>query len=69
MFVIVLNSTHIVQDGLNNKLVYKFPNSVLLKDKYIAVSSISMYYSWFNITSSYNNNTFSYTCLKEKSFG
>jgi len=61
MFVIVLNSTHIVQDGLNNKLVYKFPNSVLLKDKYIAVSSISMYYSWFNITSSYNNNTFSYT--------
>ena len=61
MFVIVMNSTNIVQDGLNNKLVYKFPNSVVFKDKYIAVSSISMYYSWFNITSLYGNNTFTYT--------
>jgi hypothetical protein len=56
-----MNGTNIVQDGLNNKLVYKFPNSVVFKDKYIAVSSISMYYSWFNITSVYLNNTFSYT--------
>ena len=61
MFVIVMNSTHIVADGNNNKLVYRFPNSVVFKDKYIAVSSISMYYSWFNITSLYLNNTFSYT--------
>jgi len=61
MFVIVMNGTNIVQDGLNNKLVYKFPNSVVFKDKYIAVSSISMYYSWFNITSVYGNNTFTYT--------
>jgi hypothetical protein len=61
MFVIVMNGTQLVQDGQNNKLVYKFPNSVVLKDKYIAVSSISMYYSWFNITALYNNNTFSYT--------
>jgi hypothetical protein len=56
-----MNGTHIVQDGLNNKLVYKFPNSVVFKDKYIAVSSISMYYSWFNITALYLNNTFTYT--------
>ena len=61
MFVIVMNGTNIVQDGNNNKLVYKFPNSVVFKDKYIAVSSISMYYSWFNITSLYLNNTFTYT--------
>ena len=61
MFVIVMNSTNIVADGLNNKLVYKFPNSVVFKDKYIAVSSISMYYSWFNITSNYGNNTFTFT--------
>lgn len=61
MFVIVMNSTNIVQDGLNNKLIYKFPNSVMLKDKYIAVSSISMYYSWFNITSALGNNTFTFT--------
>lgn len=61
MFVIVLNQTNIVPDGQNNKLVYKFPNSVVLKDKYIAVSNISMYYSWFNITSAANNNYLTYT--------
>lgn len=61
MFVIVLNQTNIVPDGQNNKLVYRFPNSVLLKDKFIAVSNISMYYSWFNITVSSNNNTLSYS--------
>jgi len=61
MFIIVLNQTNLVPDGQNNKLVYNFPNSVNLKDKYIAVSSVSMYYSWFNITSAFSNNTFSYT--------
>ena len=61
MFVLVLNQNNLVQDGQNNKLVYKFPNSVNLTDKYIAVSSISMYYSWFNIASLYSNNSFTYT--------
>lgn len=61
MFILVLNSTNIVPDGNNNKLVYKFPNSVNLKDKFIAVVSISMYYSWFNITSIASNNYFTYT--------
>lgn len=61
MFIIVLNQTNLIPDGQNNKLVYNFPNSVNLKDKYIAVSSVSMYYSWFNITSAFSNNTFSYT--------
>lgn len=61
MFVIVLNQTNLVQDGQNNKLVYKFPNSVLFKDKYIAVSNVSMFYSWFNITASSQNNYFTYT--------
>jgi hypothetical protein len=61
MFVIVLNQTNLVPDGQNNKLVYRFPNSVSLKDKYIAVSNVSMYYSWFNITSASNNNLLTYT--------
>lgn len=61
MFVLVFNQTNIVPDGQNNKLVYRFPNSVSLKDKYIAVSNISMFYSWFNITSTSKNNTLSYT--------
>lgn len=61
MRIIVLNSSNLVQDGQNNKLVYKFPNSTLFKDNFIAVSSVNMYYSWFNITQALGNNTFSYT--------
>lgn len=61
MRVIVLNSSNLVQDGQNNKLVYRFPNSTLFKDNSIAVSSVNMYYSWFNITEALGNNTFSYT--------
>lgn len=61
MFVIVFNQTNIVPDGENNKLVFKFPNSVKFDNHYIAVSSVSMYYSWFNITSALSNNKFSYT--------
>jgi hypothetical protein len=61
MRTLVLNQSNIVQDGQNNKLVYNFPNSVLFKDSYIAVSNVSMYYSWFNISTAFSNNTFSYT--------
>jgi len=61
MFVIVLNSNNLVPDGQNNKLIYKFPNSAILTGKYIAVSSISMYYSWFNITELNQNNYFTFT--------
>ena len=61
MFVIVMNQNNIVPDGQNNKLVYRFPNSINLTNKYIAVSSISMFYSWFNILSASQNNTLSYT--------
>jgi len=63
MRTIVLNQTDIVPDGQNNKLIYKFPNSVLFKNNSIAVSSVSMYYSWFNITSALGNNTFSYSWI------
>jgi hypothetical protein len=61
MFIIVLNQSNLVQDGQNNKLIHRFPNSVNLSNKYIAVSQVNMYYSWFNITQALNNNTFTYT--------
>lgn len=61
MFILVLNQTNLVQDGLNNKLVYRFPNSVMLTNKYVAVSSISMFYSWNNISAENMNNTIYYT--------
>lgn len=61
MRTIVLNSSNLVDDGQNNKLVYNFPSSVLFKDTYVAISSASMYYSWFNIREAYGNNKISYT--------
>jgi hypothetical protein len=61
MFVIILNQNNIVQNGQNNTLIYRFPNSVNLTDKYISVSSVIMYYSWFNISSLYFNNKITYT--------
>ena len=60
MRTIVINSTNIVPDGENNKFIYKFPNSVLFKDDYVALSSVSIYYSWFNITSAFQNNIIQY---------
>jgi hypothetical protein len=61
MFIVVFNQTNLTQDGLNSELVYKFPNSITFKDKYVAVSSIAMFYSWFNVTQVANNNIISYT--------
>lgn len=61
MRTIVLNTSNLVQDGQNNKLVYNFPNSVQFKDDYIAVAQVSMYYAWFNITESLRNNSFTYS--------
>lgn len=61
MFIIVLNTNNILPNGKNNTLIYRFPNSVVFKEKYIAVSSIQMYYSWFNISTLYNNMTITYT--------
>ena len=63
MRTIILNQGNLVPDGQNNKLVYRFPNSVNLNDAYLAVSSVVMFYSWFNITSQYNNNVFSYNWI------
>ncbi len=61
MRTIVLNRSNLVQDGQNNKMIYNFPGSVDFKDSYIALSQVSMYYSWFNISERYNNNIIQYT--------
>jgi hypothetical protein len=60
MKIIVFNSSNLVADGDNNKLIYKFPNSVVFKDNYIAVNSINLFYSWDSISTILLNNTFTY---------
>ena len=56
---IVVNRNDLTNEGTgNNRFVYRFPNSVVFKNSYIALSQASLYYSWFNITSVLQNNTF-----------
>ena len=53
---------HILKLNLTDKLVLR------LDKKVIALSNVSMYYTWNNIKSSYNNNKFkisSPTCNEE----
>lgn len=64
MPTIILNATNI--DNLNsgnNRLTYSFQGGgVRFENNEIALMSLQMYYSWFNINSSlYNNNVISYT--------
>ena len=61
MRTLVLNSNNVVPDGLNNKLVFRFPNSAKFDKAYIAVASVSMYYSWFNVSATLGNNVIGYT--------
>lgn len=63
MRTLILNTTNIIPDGQNNKFVYRFPNSVQFKDNSIAFAQATMYYSWFNITSTLQNNVFSYNWI------
>lgn len=57
---VILNRTNIVPNTNNTTLVYNFPTSVDLTGARIAISNISMYYSWDNININYSNNRFSY---------
>lgn len=57
---IILNKNNIANKS-NNYLVYNFPSTVeFKKGDTIAVNHLNLYYSWFNITSKYNNNFFQY---------
>jgi len=59
---IILNQSNIVNlNSGNNQLVFKFPSSVRLSNHALAVSNVSMFYSWYNISSALQNNTFQYT--------
>ena len=44
----------------SNRFVYQFPDKLNLKNsnKSIALANLSIYYTWKNITSEYNNNKF-----------
>lgn len=58
---ILLNSSNVVAGSDNSKYEYKFPVPKLMNNSSIALHSLQLYYSWFNINAAlYNNNTFVY---------
>jgi len=66
---IILNSSNIVNYTGNSQLEYKFPTSVRFeKGAKIALSNISLFYSWFNFTSSNNNLSLSYKWIDGNSY-
>lgn len=57
---IVLNQNNLVQDGNNNTFIYKFPSSVAFPNHEVCIQSVSIFYSWSNISPSLGNNTFTF---------
>ena len=56
---LVFNSSNVVGTN-NNTYQYNFiQGAVNIKDCEIAVGSLTIPYSWYNVTSYYNNRTFS----------
>lgn len=62
MTIILLTSNNIVNRNVgNNRLVYEFQQGgIQFKSNEIALGTAQLYYSWYNITSAYKNNTYSY---------
>ena len=60
MRTLILNSNGVVVGSNNSKFVYTFPNGgYTFKDDAIALQELAMYFSSFNITTTYNNKSFS----------
>ena len=62
-FTIVLNSNNVVPNSYNTQYRYNFINGNFRIDEgsELCISSIVIPYSWFNISQTYGNNTFSFT--------
>ena len=60
VYPVFINSSGLQSDSYNNRYRFNFPaGSVNFTKAKVAVASVSIFYSWFNITAELNNNTFS----------
>ena len=59
MFNVIINNTH-VASSLNNMYQYSFKNGSFTVEEgsEMMITSLQIPYSWYNITTRYNNNTF-----------
>ena len=62
MRTIAINQSHCLDTTQNNTYVYPFPQSITFKDNAkIAVSSVALFYSTYNISTLLGNNKYTYT--------
>jgi hypothetical protein len=59
-YSVVLNSSNVVKGTKNSVLKYTFDSAMKFENAQIALNTINVYFSWFNISSTLNNNKFSY---------
>jgi len=62
MKTLILNGNDVVVGSSNSKFIYNFPQGgyTFVEGDVIAIQEIAMYFSAFNITTAYNNKSFSY---------
>lgn len=61
-YQITLNASNVVSSDSSNAVYrYEFPSPLYFKREKVAVTEVSCYYSWYNITSALNNNTYQFT--------
>jgi len=61
-YVLILNGSNVVtSDPTNSTYRFDFNGTRLIKDTKVAITNISLFYSWFNISAAFNNNFFQYT--------
>ncbi len=59
-FVFTLTKDNLEPGTNNNTYRVTFPTNYTFVGKQLGLSSLNIYYSWFNISAAYGNNTFSY---------
>lgn len=60
MAQLILNSKNVVPNSNNSKYRYEFQTTQKFENMSVSLTSVNMYYSWFNITQANNNNKFQY---------
>ena len=70
MKTLILNGNDVVEGSSNSKFIYNFPQGgyTFVDGDVIAIQEIAMYFSAFNITTAYNNKSFSYIWVDGTTF-
>ena len=67
-YPVVINGSNVVSGTNNSTFTFNFNNTVDLREAEVALQSLSMYYSWINISAQYGNNIFEYTWFQTAGF-